>query len=156
MRTKWLAKVGVILLQQDCGIKKTWILLDTCFTNSVSNNREMVGDIQKCDPHDTLTAHTNRRVKVFGKYATLRIMPIRTHFNKDSLAMILALKDIASIPGTKVTMDTSLEQAILVTMADGTIFKFVECASGLYFVDTENFNRKTKITTMLTPTLYYK
>jgi len=104
-----LAQVGVILLQQDYGIKKPWILLDTCTTNSVSNNREMVRDIQKCNPHDTLTVHTNGGVKVFGEYATLRIMSIKVHFNEDSLATILALKDVASIPRTKVTTDTSFE-----------------------------------------------
>jgi len=54
------------------------------------------------------------------------------------LATIISLKDVANLPGCKVTMDTGFECVIVVTMRDGNIFKFSECDSGLYYLDADN------------------
>ena len=40
-------------------VPKSWVLLDTCSTCDVSNNRDLVINIQKCSPTDSLTASTN-------------------------------------------------------------------------------------------------
>ena len=62
------------------------------------------------------------------------------------MANILLLKDVASIPGITITMDSLVERAILVK--DGNItLKFKECRDGLYFYDTA----VTKTNTLFTP-----
>ena len=40
-----ITQVGVSMTQRRPGIKDTWVLLDTCATNSVSNNMTLVKDI---------------------------------------------------------------------------------------------------------------
>ena len=43
-----LTQVGVALAQRSATIKKTWVLLDMCATNSLSNNKRLVPDITEC------------------------------------------------------------------------------------------------------------
>ena len=54
-----LTQVGVALTQHIARIKNTWVLLDTCATNSVSNNTALVTDIVACKQHKRLTVSTN-------------------------------------------------------------------------------------------------
>ena len=55
--------------------------------------------------------------------------------NTHSMAIILAFKGVASIPGVLITMDASNERVILVHW-NGNLIKFTECDDGLYFSDT--------------------
>ena len=41
-----IAMIGVILMQNGNAINKTWILLDTCSTDSVTNNLDYVEDVK--------------------------------------------------------------------------------------------------------------
>ena len=52
------------------------------------------------------------------------------HVNEESLATILSLKDVAALPGVRVTMDTEVENAMIVNN--------VQCSDGLYYFDTAN------------------
>ena len=49
-----LEMIGVILMQNGNVIKKTWILLDTCSTDSAPNNLDYVEDVKNCDKHEEL------------------------------------------------------------------------------------------------------
>ena len=51
---------------------------------------------------------TNGRNKTFKKKGVLKLLPIPVHFEEDSLATVLSLKDVANIKGVHVTMDTSV------------------------------------------------
>ena len=53
--------------------------------------------------------------------------------DKNSRATIISLKDVNNISGLCVTMDTSIENNTDVILSDGTVFKFKECGSGLYY-----------------------
>ena len=85
---------------------------------------------------------TNGVSKTFRKRAFLKLLPIRVHFEEDSLATVLFIKDVANIKGVYVTMDTRAEKFISVHLGDGKVLKFLECNSGLYFYDTCNNNDK--------------
>ena len=50
---------------------------------------------------------------------------------------ILSMKDIVSLPGVQVTFDSLKERAMLVHYKD-EVYKFKECAEGLYYYDTVN------------------
>jgi len=55
-------------------------------------------------------------------------------YNPDSLANILSLVEVQC--KYRVTMDLALEPSMCVHWSDGTIMKFIEYASGLYYHDT--------------------
>ena len=105
-------------------IDPNWILLDTCSTVSVCCNTELVRDMRECDEEEKLTIVTNGGNQIYNQIAVLKILPIQVHFKKESLANIISLRDIANIPGVKITMDTTKERAITVVMGNGTEYKF--------------------------------
>ena len=74
------------------------------------------------------------------------MLPINVHYNHESMANIVSMKDVLSLPNVKVTMDSSQERAVIVDFK-GDIFKFTECANGLYFYDTAVNNKSKKDTT---------
>ena len=146
-----LAQVGFQLTQSETGgIKKSWILLDTCSTHSVSNNPKLVTGVKQCRDEDILTLSTNAGCRVFDKQAMLKFLPMSVHFDEGSMATIVSMKDVANVTGVCVHMDTDIERAIKI-FYKGKVIKFKECADGLYFFDTEGHegvqhkNNKTEI-----------
>jgi len=57
-------------------------------------------------------------------------------YNPESLANILSLAEVCK--KFRVMMDTSIEPAMCVYWSDGTIMKFTEFQSGLYYFDTDS------------------
>jgi hypothetical protein len=55
-------------------------------------------------------------------------------FNPQSIANILSLAAVHKV--CQITMDTAVEPAFNVHKKDGSIMKFIEYCSGLYFHDT--------------------
>ena len=74
----------------------------------------------------------------FDKKSTLKLLPMKFHFNKNSMATILSFKEVTDIPGVRITTDTEKERAMTVYLGNGRTLKFKECKYGLYFHDTEN------------------
>ena len=105
-------------------IPKNWILLDTCSTCDVSNNPELVHNIQECSPSNTLTAYTNGGAQKYDHIATLRMLPITVHFKADSMATILSLKTVSEIDGSRLTMYTAKDKDITLTLKSGNSFIF--------------------------------
>ena len=125
-------------------INKNWILLDTCSTVSVFCNDDLVTDIDDCLPGDGITVVTNGGSEHFKQIANLKLLPMRVHFNPDSIANILSLSDIANLEGARLTMDSSVERAINLHVND-SIIQFHECSDGLYYFDASkhNYNNHT-------------
>jgi len=90
-------------------IQPAWILIDMCSTHSVSNNKKLAKNIVLCTPNKVLTIWTNGGKKIFKMKSELKLFLISLHYNEDSLAMILSLKDVASIKGVSLTNDTAVE-----------------------------------------------
>ena len=86
--------------------------LDTCSTYSVENNIYMVVTVCNCTRDEVLVVHTNGGFNTFTKIAPLNILPLDIHINEDSMADILSLKDVASIPGVHIMMYSSKERDI--------------------------------------------
>ena len=117
-------------------IDPNWILLDTCSTVSVCCNDSLIRDIRDCEEDEHLTIVTNGGKQVYKQMGVMKSLPIQVFYKKESLANIISLRDIANIPGVKITMDTTKERAITVTMKNGFEYKFNECPDGLYYFDT--------------------
>ena len=64
-------QVGISLVQatpsKKSVISSTWILLDTCSTDSVMNNIEFVSNVRNCSSEEVLRIHTNGGQQVFSK-----------------------------------------------------------------------------------------
>jgi len=63
----------------------------------------------ECRDKDKLTIATNGGSIVFSQTGTFKLFLVKMYFNKNSLATILALCDVADIPGVHVCMDMSVE-----------------------------------------------
>ena len=125
-------------------IDKNWVLLDTCSTVSVFCNSELVHDIQACLPGTGLTVITNGGSQSYAHTAEFNMLPMKVHYNTHSIANILSLSDVANLPDTKLTMDTSKDRAILLHHKN-KVFRFKECADGLYYWNAADSNtNKTK------------
>ena len=127
-------------------VNKHWLLLDSCSTVSVCCNPDMVQHIRKCAPGQGITVLTNGDSQSFNKTADLNCLPIKVHYNSESMAIILSLLDVANLEGARITMDTDVERAIILHY-NGQTLKFKECIDGLYYIDARNMNKdKTHIT----------
>jgi len=62
-----LAQVGVMIIQQNSSITVFWIFLNTCSIHSVSNNENLVKNIEDCNINKILTIWTNGGNKTFKK-----------------------------------------------------------------------------------------
>ena len=102
------------MTQRSAGIKDIWVLLDTCATNSVSNNTSLVKYIVAFKQHERLKFSKNVGLISFDKKSTLKLLPMKVHFNKKSMADILSFKEVADIPGVRITTDTEKERAMTV------------------------------------------
>ena len=58
--------------------------------------------------------------------APFKFLPMKVHFNPDSKAKIIVIKNVASIPGVHISMDSRKERVIVVEYQN-EITKFQEC-----------------------------
>ena len=120
-----------LFTQGASGIPASWILLDSQSTVSIFVSESLVENVRPCDA--VLELHTNgglqltQHIAEYPGFGTV-------WFNPHGLANILSLAAVRRV--RRVTMDTDIEPAILVHRPDGTVLRFVEFQSGLYFYDT--------------------
>ena len=100
-------------------INKWLILLDTCLTASVIYNMSLVSNISHCNANETLEILKNGGSQNFKNKGIFNLFNMKIHINEHSMVNTLSLKDVASIPGARLTMDTFKERAIKVQLADG-------------------------------------
>ena len=124
-------------------IPDTWILLDSQSTVSVFKNRKLVQNIR--DSPSPLKVHTNGGSQISHHVATVRNFGT-VWFNPASLANILSMAAVSKV--CRITMDTALEPCIIVHRQDGTLMKFCQYTSGLYYYDaaSDSLNRNQNST----------
>ena len=81
--------------------------------------------------------YTNVGSKTFTQIAPFKFLPMEVHLNSDSMANILSIKDLASIPGVHISMDSRKYCAIIVEYQN-QIIRFQECHDGFYYYDITN------------------
>ena len=82
-------------------------------TSSVYNNEEIIGNIFDCTSDETLTVYTNGGSNTFTQLEPFKFLPMEVHLNPNSMANILAIKYVSSIPGVHISMDSSKERVII-------------------------------------------
>ena len=111
-------------------IPSDWILLDSQSTVSVFKNKELLDNIRQSKKR--LIVYTNGGTQTSTEMGTVKIFG-DVWFNKDSLAYILSMAEVRK--ECRITMDTSVEASINVHRKNGTVMKFKEYDSGLYYYD---------------------
>ena len=61
--------------------------------------------------------------------------------NKDSVATILALKDVINIPETYVFYNSWVRDSFLLVFKSGRIMEFIRASYGLYYYDLHHFEQ---------------
>ena len=123
---------------QSAGIERSWILLDTCSTNSTSNDARHVTNITQCCIADEMTTLTNGGPRVFQKVADLKLFPLKVYFDQDSLATVISYNEVTKLSGVRIFVDTDVENTINVIMKESNcVYKFRPCGAGLYYIDMD-------------------
>ncbi len=135
-------------------VNRNFIVLDSASTNSCFMNESLVKDIKSVHTNDHLKLISTGGTTVFTMKATCKLIPIEVWYKSSSLANILSLKEIASLPGAKVTMDTSVKDSIMVHLPNGSIIPFKQYNDGLFVFDTRNDNIIQQDNTKSTVTNY--
>lgn len=97
-------------------ISRDWLLLDTCSTDNVIYNTSMVANIRKCRKYNELRMHTNGGYKDYDMVNELKLLPLRVHVNKRSIANVLSFRKVAGITGCRIKMHTAEENTITVAV----------------------------------------
>ena len=87
------AHIGISLEQQDHkGVVDTnLILLDTCSTESVCNNKQLLKDTKQCKIYEVLHIVTNGVSQTYDMMGTFNIIPIFAQYNPESLSTLFYL-----------------------------------------------------------------
>ena len=117
-------------------IPLSWVLLDTCTSRSVSNNKKMVSNIINYKQNDWLKLHTNGGPAILKQMAKLNLLPINVHFNEKSMAVIIYFLDVCDIAGIRVLFDSNLGINFDVILPTGETFRFNRINSKLFYFDT--------------------
>ena len=123
-----------MFMQGGSCIKKDMLLLDTCSSISTVFNKELIRNCSVLDVRDHVQLLANGNGNMIYKHeGDLNLLPLKVYYNEESMANVLAMKDIVSIPGVKITMDTSKGREIKVCRSGSDDLVFKECDEGLQF-----------------------
>jgi hypothetical protein len=134
--------MGLNFAHSESLIPKSWLLLDTCSTSSVTNNPDLVHNLRDCSKEEILTVHTNGSTKTFSQLGHLSLLPLQVHYNPDSLANIPCFDDVAHIDNVYITIDTCSNHSFKVHYQDA-VYTFKPCYEGLYYWNTNTLKPKS-------------
>jgi hypothetical protein len=111
-------------------IPLSWVLLDSQSTVLAFKNPNFLTNIRRSNSQ--LKVHTNGSTQISSLAGNIKNFGT-VWYNPDSLANIFSLAAVRKL--CRITMDTSVEAALCVHRSDGSIMKFIEYGSGLYYND---------------------
>ena len=126
------------------GLPSGAILLDSESTCSIFCDSSLLSDIKDTDP--PLVLNTNGGPHTSNKTGTYHGLgsPLTVWFNPDSLANVLALRDVRR--RVQVTLDTAQELAFLVHIPNAPPLRFTEHDTGLYIHQPDDNDVKLPVT----------
>ena len=106
---------GSILTQERTRttIPHDWVLLDSCSTDCVFKNPNLVSSITKCTPQEELEMYTNGGSLVYRHMGQFNFLPLSVYFNDQSIANILSLKQVINLPGVSIAVENGPDPAIV-------------------------------------------
>ena len=126
-------------------IPSDWILLDSCSTDCVFKDPSIVSNIVKCAPEDELEMRTNGGSVTYKHTGHFKYLPLKVYFNNKSIANILSLKHVMSIPGAEIKMENGPNPSFLLNIKDKQI-RFTGEGGGLFHCSISDLANPTQIT----------
>ena len=141
---------GVNLLQGEVeeqsgaqiSLPNSWILLDSCSSDTCSNNKQMVKNIRKCRPNEVLELETNGGSIFFDEIGMMKMLPIKAYYNPKSIATIISFKDVMNLSGARIQFDSDISKTITVTYK-GNKYDFSMAKNGIFVYDSGNKIKNT-------------
>ena len=124
-------------------IPHDWILLDTCSTDNVISNADLMKEVRSCNDEEMLKIYTNGGSLSFEEVGPLKHFPMDGYFNPRSIANVLSLKAVSDLEGFHLIMNTKDHPGIYVEKGDNRLL-FKHSANGLFYCtidDLESFAR---------------
>ncbi len=112
-------------------IPEDWILLGTCSTDNVVNNKVLVDNLRGCYDDEKLTVYTNGGKLTFGEIGNFKYLPLQAYYNPESIANVLSLKAVADMKDFHIEMNTKIEPTIVLIKDDHRL-SFRHNSTGLY------------------------
>ena len=112
----------------DAETPERWLMIDSCSTLDLISNESWLSNIYEVNT--TMHIHSTRGVSVTCKMGYLGNYPIPVWYLPDGNANILSLCDVAQ--HYRVTMDTAVENAIILHGADKQQHRFILSGKGLH------------------------
>ena len=100
-----------------------------------------------CNNEDKLVLQTNGEHINFDKVREISNFPVKMYYNPDSIATVIAFKDMLEIKNIILTFHNRNQYAFTV-IHDNETYKFVQCARGLYYYNLaahNNYKNKTNL-----------
>ena len=91
--------------------------------------------MKNCDKRKEITVLTNLGSLIFDRKGRLRFSSLNVRMNDNSIETIISLKYVNKISGVCVTIYISMEKEMNLILRNGTVLKFKECGTGLYYYD---------------------
>ena len=98
-------------------------MIGSCSNDSVTNHLEVIENFLTCTEDDKSRILTNGWSKDYDSNGSINNLTMDFHFNTYPMDIIILLKDVASLPYVKVTMDTSKNNAATFSLVDDVILK---------------------------------
>ena len=116
----------MIITQRFATIKHTWVILDTCYTNSVSNNTILAKEIITYKSHKKLTVSTNRgRGNIPKVFAFENLYPLNTEESDLFYFLLIRTKQPKSLKFQRAVLSPSELHAIQRIPRDTTTLAFL-------------------------------
>ena len=112
----------------DAETPERWLMIDSCSTLNLISNKSWLSNIHEVDT--TMHIHSTRGISVTRKMGYVGNYPTPVWYLPDGNANILSLRDVAQ--HYQVTMDTAVENAIILHGADNQQHRFIPSGKGLY------------------------
>ena len=86
-----------------------------------------------------MTILTNGGPWNFKKEADLKLLPMKVHFDQESLATFFSCHEVKNLPEIRITVDTAVEDSINVCIEEKEeVHKIRPCEAGLNYLEVEN------------------
>jgi len=115
-------------------VRPSWLLIDSDSTFNSVNTLDLLNNVQSCQMLRSVSNGGSLDYTIKGQLKLLD--RIEGYYNHNSIANIVSLGSVAD--HYRVTMDTDVEDVLLVHVCSDSTLRFVRCGHGLNYFDAAN------------------